>query len=306
MELLSARGRIVLEAFLVIILGAFASTPAIHAQDPSTSHEDETDRVETVQETIRDLQQRLQEQEERIHDLEETSDAVEERLGGERAVARAYSAKALDFGGHISAQYWNYNGKDGSAGGFYAVFTEFYIKAELGEQWSLFATPGVYAISDVRLQNVRDPEIAVHEEPFNVVMARAYFQWSPEDAVRIRAGIQGTELGVISRPGFIPDRILGTTPLMSRIYTLNSLYPEVVNGISVGGRLKAGSQDSDWWEYSAYVGSEIMNPGELALGARIGYVFGEWGLSTNLSIAVLRTALAKMPATSLALPCPRP
>lgn len=284
MESLSARRRCGVTALLLAFAGLLALHPSLTAQDagnpPVQSQEDHD-----LHKQLQVFEERLRRSEERIHYLEDTSDALEEAVGGDRAVARVYSAKALDLGGHISGQYWSYHGQDGDVTGFYAIFTELYIKAELGEDWSLFATPGVYAISDVQLQDLRNPEITIEKDHFQVIMARAYLQWSPEDELRIRAGIQSTELGVISRSGFIPDRILGTPPLMSRIYTLNSLYPQVVNGVSVGGRLGAGNQPSDWWEYSAYVGSEIQSPSDPALGARLGYFFGKLGLTVNVSYA---------------------
>jgi hypothetical protein len=63
---------------------------------------------------------------------------------------------------------------------------------------------------------------------------------------------------------------------MTRLLTDNLLYPQILVGASVSGRVSDGGKDA--LQYDVYVGAETVDPGSPEAGARIGYEFGDSGL----------------------------
>ena len=226
-----------------------------------------------VLELRREFEARLGELERRLAEQEEHNAELEERIGS-RAALQSYSARSVDLGGHLSALWTGFHGRDGTSVGNYAALLELYLKAQVDEHWSLFATPGFFTASGISFVDPDEPVFGRLDRSeavdFAVLMTRAYAEYHAGDALRWRAGVIGTPHGTINREYFIPSRITGLTPLMTRLFTGNQLYAQMLIGTSLSGSVPIGAAGGNELQYEAYFGSETNDSDDPEGGARLG------------------------------------
>ncbi|HLQ37841.1 MAG TPA: hypothetical protein VK348_08575 [Planctomycetota bacterium] len=254
-------------ALLVLVVG-----PLLRGQEPAAPP--------PAPQGQQQLEQKVQALEKRIEELEASSLELNERVGS-RALLQSYSAQSLDLGGHLSSLWSVVRGKDGTDAGSYATLLELFLKARLAPEWSVFATPAFFNANNISLIDPHDPTFSRIDRTapvdFGVLLLRAYAEYEPSDEFHLRAGIIGTPHGVINREYSIPSRITGITPMMTRLLTSNLLYPQVMVGTAASGNLHVGSNDAV--EYDVYYGAETDDPDSPGGGARLGYRFGDLGLT---------------------------
>lgn len=242
-----------------------ALAPMVLAQDPDLSKE------------VAALRARLDE-------LEEQQTKTAERLGS-RAPVAAFSADAIDLGGHLSSFFTHMRGDGGDATGHLVSLFELFVKAQVDEQWSVFATPGFYLFNGALLDNPATPQAgsdpaftADDSTQVRTFLARLQAEWEPSDLLQVRGGIVGSPHGTTNREYFIPARQIAQASLHTRFFLGNQLYPQQVVGAAVAGRIPIGSSGNRI-DYDAYFGSEPDSADDGIGGARLAYVWGESGLS---------------------------
>jgi hypothetical protein len=247
----------------LFVAGLATICPGLRAQDP-------------------EVQKQLKELRERIDELEEQQLKTGERLGS-RSLVQAYTAKSLDLGGHLTSVFTYIDGESDSEAGHMVSLVELFLKAELDDQWSLFATPGFYTFNGALLDNPATPTApgdplftrdSIAES--NVFLSRVYGQWKHSDRLIVQGGIVGSPHGTTNREYFIPSRTIGVGSLHTRYFLTNQLYPQLVEGLRASGKY---SFEQDWIEYDAYFGVEDNSADDPIGGARAGYVFADLGLT---------------------------
>ncbi|MCK5940942.1 MAG: hypothetical protein KAI24_03140 [Planctomycetes bacterium] len=232
--------------------------------------------------TAQNLESELQELRERIDEIEELQAETSEKVTG--TVVNAFSADSLHFGGHVSSLFTHMEGESTSDTGHVVSVVELFVKAKLDDEWSLFASPGFYTFNGALLDNPITPTDA--SDPLftadtstvdNLFVSRIYGEWKPSDLLSVQGGVVGTPHGVQNREYFVPSRTIAQNPLHTRIFLANHLYPQVVRGLKASGKYTIG--DSDWFGYDAYFGSEEDSAGVGVGGLRVGYTFGDLGLT---------------------------
>ncbi len=243
-------------------IAAIAST--LTAQDPAS-----------LQKAIEALQQR-------IGELEDQQAKTAEQLGG-RSLVQTYTARSLDFGGHVTSLFTHMRGEHDSATGHVVSLLELFLSAQVDDQWSLFATPAFYTFHGALLD---DPTTAAANDPgfttadtseAETFLSRLYGQWKNSDALQLQGGIVGSPHGTTNREYFIPARMIGQGNLHTRVFLANQLYPQQLLGVRASGKWAPG-HGADLVEYDAYFGVEDDSPGDGIGGARIAYAFGDLGL----------------------------
>ncbi|MCA8949836.1 MAG: hypothetical protein KDE27_10065 [Planctomycetes bacterium] len=233
------------------------------------------------------LRRQIDELTTRVDELEDQQATTSERIGA-RAVVQAYNANTLDLGGHVSSLFTHMHGENRDVTGHVVTILELYLRAQLDEQWSLFATPGFYTYNGAFLD---DPTTATRGDPgfkrdgaddAHVLFTRAYAQWKPDDLFQLRAGIIGSPHGTTNREFFIPARSIGLGSLHTRVYPFNLFYPQLLEGFGASGKFVLPNS-SDWLEYDAYVGVQQESPDDLLGGLRLAWVFDDLGLSAAVN-----------------------
>jgi hypothetical protein len=218
----------------------------------------------------------------RVTELEDAQSKYDEKLGG-RALVQAFSARSLDFGGHLTSLFTYIDGEAASEAGHMVSLVELFLKARIDDHWSAFATPGFYTFNGALVDNPATPFVA-GDPVFTVddsaqsrtFLSRLVTEWKHSDALVVRGGIVGSPHGVTNREYFLPSRIVGQASLHTRFFLANQLYPQVVEGMSVSGKHVFGE---DWIEYDAYFGVEDDSADDGIGGARVGYAFSALGLT---------------------------
>lgn len=230
------------------------------------------------------VQKELAELKARVGELEDQQAKTSERIGG-RAVVQAYTARSLDFGGHVTSVFTSMSGENGTATGHAVTVLELFLRAQIDDQWSLFATPGFYTFNGALLDNpatFADPSdptfVAAESSEAQTFLSRIYGQWKYSDALQVQGGIVGSPHGTTNREYFIPARTIAQANLHTRYFMANTLYPQVVEGVRGLGKMMVGD-GANYLEYDAYFGGEDDSPDDLISGARLAYVFGDVGLS---------------------------
>lgn len=220
----------------------------------------------------------------RVDELEDQQAKTSERIGG-RAVAQAYTAKSLDFGGHVTSLFTHMRGEEDNATGHVVSLLELFLKARIDDQWSLFATPGFYTFNGALLDNPETTSVA--GDPIFVkddssqsrtFLSRLYGEWKQSDKLLLQGGVVGSPHGTTNREYFIPARTIGQGSLHTRVFLANQLYPQQLEGFRASGKLALGG-GTNCVEYDAYFGVEDDSPADGIGGARAAYVFGDLGLS---------------------------
>lgn len=246
----------------LLAVAAFA-TPA-YAQDESVQHT-------------------LQELRERIDELEDQQARTAERIGS-RALVQAYTARSLDFGGHVTSLFTVMDGESGTEAGHVVSLLELFLRAQLTDEWTLFATPGFYVfhgglLDDPTTTDNGDPALLAQDNAEAMtLLSRLYGQWKYGDALLAQVGIVGTPHGTTNREYFIPARTIGQSSLHTRVFQANQLYPQQLDGLRLSGKTQVGNSN-DMVEYDGYVGVQDDSPANAIGGARVAYLFDDVGLS---------------------------
>lgn len=229
-----------------------------------------------------EVQKELKALRERLDELEDQQAKTSERLGS-RALAQAYTAMSLDVGGHVTSVFSYIDGESDSEVGHQVSLIELYLKAQLDDQWSLFATPGFYTFNGALLDNPGTP--ATNGDPTftrdeiatsDTFLSRILAQWKYSDALTIQGGVVGSPHGVTNREYFIPSRAVAAGNLHSRIFLSNQLYPQLIEGVRFSGKMPLGNNSLD---YDAYFGVEPDSASDGVGGARLAFVVSDLGLT---------------------------
>ncbi|MFT4514095.1 MAG: hypothetical protein ACI89X_001234 [Planctomycetota bacterium] len=219
---------------------------------------------------------------ERIDEIEDMQVDHSDRFG-DRALVQAFSARNLDFGGHVTSLFTHIEGENGSDTGHLVSLIELFIKADLDDEWSLFASPGFYTFNGGLLDNpatatAGDPSFTADTATVeNLFVSRIYGEWRPADAFHLQGGVVGSPHGTTNREYFIPARTIAANPLSSRVFLSNQLFPQYLRGVKATGKLAVGN--TNWVEYDVYLGGESDNASDATYGGRVGYVLGDLGLT---------------------------
>ncbi|HEX5050351.1 MAG TPA: hypothetical protein VFZ65_01135 [Planctomycetota bacterium] len=259
----------------LVTAAAMAQTPAPARQDPATQ-DPATQDPATLRQELRALT-------ERVEELEEQAVKTSDQVGG-RSLLQAYTAKSVDVGGHVSSLFTYMKGEDKNEAGHVVTLVELYLRARVDESWSLFATPGFYVFNGGLLDDPATPAsgdpafVPDNATEAGLFLSRAYAEYSTSDLLRLRGGVVGTPHGPANREYFIPARMIAQPNLHTRVFLANQLYPTMVRGVTAAGKVVlAGGKDRV--EYDAYYGVQDVSPSDGLGGARLAYVFDDWGLS---------------------------
>ncbi len=240
----------------------------------------------------------------RVNELEDSQEKNEEMLGG-RALVQAFSARSLDFGGHVTSLFTYIDGESDSEAGHMVSLVELYLKARIDDHWSAFATPGFYTFNGALLDNPATPFVA--GDPLFVAddisqaktfLSRLVTEWRNGDALVLRGGVLGTPHGVTNREYFLPSRIVGQANLHARYFLTNTLYPQIVEGASASGKHVLGQ---NWIEYDVYFGAEDNSAADGIGGARLGYTLSDFGLTVAANYGRGTREATAAPATNFGI-----
>lgn len=229
-----------------------------------------------------DVHKALADMKERVDELEDQQAKLLEQVGG-RAVLQAYTARNLDFGGHVSSLFSYMHGDEGNRSGHVVSLLELYLKAHLDDNWSVFATPGFYLFNGALLNDpatvtMSDPSFISDESAdARIFLSRLEAQWRNGDALQVTGGVIGSPHGTTNREYFIPARTIAQGSLHTRMFLNNALYPQQIAGVRASG--KQAVTGSDRIEYDVYFGAQDDSPDHPVGGARIAYEFADIGLS---------------------------
>ena len=242
----------------------------------------------------------------RVDEIEDQQSKISERVG-DRAIVQAYTARSLDFGGHMSSLFTYMHGDGGSATGHMVTLLELFLRAQIDDHWSLFATPGFYTFNGALLDNPAtvsipgDPTFTPDDSAqAKTFLSRVYGQWKLGDSLQVQGGIVGTPHGTTNREYFIPSRTIAEASLHTRYFMGNQLYPQVVEGVRASGKYTLGDT-GNWLDYDAYVGVQSDSPADALYGARLGHVFGDLGLTIAANVGAGTRAGSLTPTTNSAL-----
>ena len=113
-------------------------------------------KLERVVDKIAELEGRSSE---RDADLERVEDEIlnlEDRVGGERTLARAFDALELDIGGFLTQTFMTASGDDNTESSFNQTLFELLLKAQLSDEMSLFTALGFLREADLDLGDTQE------------------------------------------------------------------------------------------------------------------------------------------------------
>ncbi len=222
------------------------------------------------------LQDSVDENTDRLDELEDLVFDLDTRLGS-RPAWLSYSGTEVDLGGHLSTAGTHAKGENSNSTAGSFAFLELYLKARVGEDFSVFGTPGFFWVTPLNLNDAANPTITSTTDLSDITFQRAYGEWHPSDKVNLKVGRFGTGHGVIASEYFVPTKTILLPPMMVRVFGENSLYPQKLDGVRFSGQqsLDGGKR----LEYGLYVGVDALDTEEFFSGTRLGIVFEEQGLS---------------------------
>lgn len=232
---------------------------------------------------IRDVQAIIDEQNERLNEIEDAVIDIEEQAGG-RPLVRAFDAEALDIGGFLHSGLTHVNGEDGNATSFNRLTFELLVKAKLSKKFSLFAAQAFIRESGI---NFDDPAGRL-DPSFNIrsisplVIATARYEASNEFA--IEAGRFITPHGIINIEHFPATLLDPEQPQFLRPFGGQTIFANFMNGFKAEGTFFTGTNGASKLSYSAYVGSFVNNGEQFNYGGRLGYSFGDSGLTLGANV----------------------
>jgi hypothetical protein len=239
--------------------------------------------VSVSTDALRDVQSIIEEQNERLEEIEDAVVDIEEQAGG-RPLVRAFDAASLDVGGFLHSGLTHVNGENGSATSFNRLTFELLVKAKLSKKFSLFAAQAFIRESGI---NFNDP--AGRLDPgFNIrnisplVIATARYEASNEFA--LEAGRFITPHGIINIEHFPATLLDPEQPQFLRPFGGQTIFANFMNGFKAEGTFFTGSNGENKLTYSAYVGSFVNNGEQFNYGGRLGYSFGNSGLTLGANL----------------------
>ncbi len=247
-------------------------------------------KIEELQRENEKIRQQLEESNSRLDELEELTFEALDRMGS-RAQVQAFSAESLDFGGHTTVAWIGLNGDHGTAGGHFVSFTELMIRAKISEEFALFTTPGFLYRSGVGLSGLGTPSSTPGEPSVDysrtssqttATLPRAQLEYSYSDALRVKMGVIGSPHGIINREYFVPTRNILQSPYLNRLFSVGILYPLILIGADVHGRLPVGTDSQNAIAYDLYLGVEQHDPSDPKAGMRLAYEIDDIGLSVGV------------------------
>ena len=221
----------------------------------------------------------------RLDDLEEVVIDVEDRVGS-RAVVNAFDAERLDIGGFLLSTLTHVDGEDGSATSFNRQVWELLISANLSKDFSVFVAQ---AFTREASPSFSDPE-GRRNPDFNLGTGAptpiAWANYRVSDAFNVRLGRWVSPHGIINVEHF-PAILLDTEqPQFLRPFSGQTIFPNFQTGAQIHGQKYAGFGGRGKFDYNFYVGVFGGNQDEFNYGGRIGYTFGDTGLSLGVNGAI--------------------
>jgi hypothetical protein len=257
----------------MLTLGIFASPNTIASTEVS---------IEQLQKNLKKSQAIIQEQDKRLEQIEEVLEEIDEQVGS-RALAHAFEAKELTIGGFLHSTFTKIKGEDGSASSFNRHIFELLIRAQLNEEWSVFAAQAFIRESDDPFGNSFNSEANRKNPAFNhrgkTPLVIAWVNYQNNDALNIQLGRYITPQGIINIEHF-PAALLDTEqPMFLRPFSGNTLFPNFMTGVHVHGKKFVGTNQDSTLSYNVFTGNFAGNPEELVSGGRVAYEFGKSGFT---------------------------
>lgn len=238
-------------------------------------------------ETIEVVQQQMTAMTERIDEIEGVVVDVEDRIGS-RAVANVFDAERLDIGGFLLNTFTHVNGEDGSATSFNRQVFELLINGKLSDDFTFFVAQ---AFTREASPVFTDP--GQRRSPdFNLGTGSptpiAWANYRASDAFNVRIGRWVTPHGIINIEHF-PAILLDTEqPQFLRPFSGQTIFANFQTGVQLHGRQFLGHNSENTLDYAFYLGNFGGNQDNFNAGGRVGYTFGQAGLSFGLNGAIGR------------------
>lgn len=233
--------------------------------------------------------------EERLAEIEDVVYDLDEKVGSE-TIANAFDASNLDIGGFFNTAYTYVDGEDGGAGAFNRQNFELLIRADLDENWSAFFAGGFLREGNVSFDDDgdgnlnepgerRDPDFAIAAgAPGGTVNPEiiAWANYKHNDALNVRLGRMITPHGIINIEHFPSTLLDQEQPQFLRPFGGQTIFPNFTTGVQAHGNLFYGD---DTLSYNAYVAAAQSAIEEELVGGRVGYTFGDEGVTVGLNAA---------------------
>lgn len=222
--------------------------------------------------------------EERIVELENTSDRLQEQVGS-RAVVNSFSAERIDLGGFLHSTYTAVNTDLGNTASFNRNIFELLLKADFGENWSVFLAQ---AFLRQAAPTLLDPATNLPQEPaFNGRPAGvatdtpiAWVNYKNSDAFNVRIGRFLTPHGIINIEHFPALLLDPEQPQFLRPFSGSTIFPNFVNGLELHGQGYFGDNQLSYHLYAAGFAAVDEEP---IYGGRLAYEFSNIGLTFGIS-----------------------
>lgn len=240
------------------------------------------DDIKEVPESVKRVQARMDDVDERLHDIEGVVVDAENRIGS-RAVANVFEAERLDIGGFLLNTFTHVDGEDDSATSFNRQVFELLIKGQLSDDFSFFvaqafAREASPVFGDA--QGRRDPDFnLVTDTPTHIAWANYHMN----DAFNVRIGKWLAPHGIINVDHF-PAILLDTEqPQFLRPFEGQTLFANFQTGVQIHGKTFMGQDGGSELNYAFYVGNFGGNQDNFNVGGRVGYTFGDSGVTFGLN-----------------------
>ena len=238
--------------------------------------------------THANLHNRLSEIENVVYDLDEKV--------GSKSLAKAFDASRFDIGGFVNTAFTHVEGEDGSASAWNRQNFELLIRADLNDQWSAFFAGGWLREGNIGFDDDgdgtlneagerRNPDFAIESGVAAGTRNPQIIAWANykhNDAFNLKMGRMITPHGIINIEHF-PNILLDQEqPLFLRPFGGQTMFPNFTTGLQAHGKFFFGN---DTLEYNAYSAAAQDAAEELIHGSRIGYTFGDEGISIGINAA---------------------
>ncbi len=238
--------------------------------------------IKEVPESVRLVQRRMDDVDERLDDIEGVVVDVEDRIGS-RAVANVFDAERLDIGGFLLNTLTHVDGEDGSATSFNRQVFELLIKGQLSDDFSIFVAQ---AFTREASPTFGDPE-GRRDPDFNLGTGAptpiAWANYRMSDAFNIRVGKWVAPHGIVNVEHF-PAILLDTEqPQFLRPFGGQTIFANFQTGVQIHGRKFMGRDGASALNYAFYVGNFGGNQDNFNVGGRVGYTFGDSGITFGLN-----------------------
>ena len=240
------------------------------------------DEIKEVPESVRRVQARMDDVDERLDDIEGVVVDVEDRIGS-RAVANVFDAERLDIGGFLLNTLTHVDGEDGSATSFNRQVFELLIKGQLSDDFSIFVAQAFTREASPTFgdpQGRRDPDFNLGTGAPTPI---AWANYRASDALNIRIGKWVAPHGIINVEHF-PAILLDTEqPQFLRPFGGQTIFANFQTGVQVHGKTFLGKDGGSELNYAFYVGNFGGNQDNFNVGGRVGYTFGDSGVTFGLN-----------------------